>query len=168
MFSTGQLLSKTWLVDQLKNCTIDFSNLDVALVGAWFGTLGILIHSQLHPKSIVMLDIDARYKPFVDNITFDLPSISYTVADMYEYQYSQDLVVNTSCEHIPDISKWIKLIPSDKLVVLQSNNFFAGNGHINCVNTLDEFIGQVNLSSIMFCGQLVTPMYTRFMIIGRT
>ena len=36
-----------------------------------------------------------------------------------------DLVINTSCEHLPDFDRWWKRIPAGQQVVLQSNDYFA-------------------------------------------
>ena len=49
------------------------------------------------------------------------------------------VIVNTSCEHIEAFSDWFDSPPSGPLLVLQSNDYFSCDEHINCVNMLDEF-----------------------------
>lgn len=49
--------------------------------------------------------------------------MSSVTDDMYTYKYTEDIVINTSCEHIPDVDKWLSLVPAGTMVVLQSNNF---------------------------------------------
>jgi hypothetical protein len=80
-----------------------------------------------------------------------------------------DTIINTSCEHIPNFKEWYNKIPAGKLVILQSNNFFELDEHINCVNDLDDFASQAPLSEILYEGELDLSKhvnYTRFMRIG--
>jgi hypothetical protein len=128
-----------------------------------------MLLKNAYPKiKVTMLDIDPRCERFVHNIIYNEPSLKYITADMYNYRYQETIIINTSCEHIPDLVNWISLLPKRRIVVLQSNNYFAGNGHVNCVNDEDEFAVQSGLNEIWFKGKLMMPMYTRFMIIGMT
>jgi hypothetical protein len=54
------------------------------------------------------------------------------------------------------------------MVILQSNNYLKGNGHINCVHSEEEFVKQTGLSNIIYSGELKMSMYTRYMVIGKT
>ena len=77
-----------------------------------------------------------------------------------------DTIINTSCEHIEKFTEWFNAIPRDKLVVLQSNNYFEIDDHINCVKNITEFKQQAPLSNIIYEGELELEKYTRFMLIG--
>lgn len=164
MFSSGQIRSKEWVVDELRNVLYDQSK--VIIVGAWYGTLGMLIHSQLPQLSITLLDKDDRCKKFIDNVAYDISEMCAITADMFQYNYTEDIIINTSCEHIGNVRDWLSLIPHGKIVVLQSNNYLEGNGHVNCVNSVEDFIKQVNLTTVLYTGSLELPMYTRYMLIG--
>ena len=164
MFSSGQIRSKEWVVDELRNVLYDQSK--VIIVGAWYGTLGMLIHSQLPQLSITLLDKDDRCKKFIDNVVYDISEMCAITADMFQYNYTEDIIINTSCEHIGNVRDWLSLIPHGKIVVLQSNNYLEGNGHVNCVNSAEDFIKQVNLTTVLYTGSLELPMYTRYMLIG--
>lgn len=166
MFSSGQIYSKEWIINELSKLT-DNANRTAVIVGAWFGTLGILLKNNFPDMNVKLLDIDPRCAEFLGNIIYSYKDMSCITGDMYAYTYTEDIIINTSCEHIPDVSKWLSLIPPGTRVVLQSNNFLDGNGHVNCVNSTDEFKQQANLSTIEYIGQLDMPMYTRYMIIGR-
>jgi hypothetical protein len=96
------------------------------------------------------------------------PSLKTITDDMYLYSYTEDVIINTSCEHIDNVQDWLSLLPADRMVVLQSNNYIGGNGHINCVHSKEEFVEQTGLSDILYSGELVMPMYTRYMVIGKT
>lgn len=166
MFSYGQIASKEWAVNTLDRLKI-FSTGNAIIVGSWYGTLGLMIKEKFPYAGIKFLDIDPRCEVFLKNITYDLKEIQIETGDMYEYEYKEDLVVNTACEHIPDIKKWINKIPKGTYVLLQSNNFFNSPGHINCVTRIEHFEDQVSLSKVLFSGELETKMYTRYMIIGQ-
>jgi hypothetical protein len=143
-------------------------NSTIAIVGAWFGTLGLMLGRSFPTAGIQMIDIDKRCKIFVDNIIHDISNIEYITQDMYDHIYREDIVINTSCEHIPDIKKWISLIPPKKTLVLQSNNYIEPPDHISTASSIEEFVEQTGLASVWYSGCLIMPMYTRYMIIGRT
>ena len=77
-----------------------------------------------------------------------------------------DTIINTSCAHIEKFTEWFNAILKDKLVVLQSNNYFEIDDHINCVKNITEFKQQAPLSNIIYEGELELEKYTRFMLIG--
>jgi hypothetical protein len=168
MFSSGQIRSKEWLIRELVKLDPIHQSKRFAIAGAWYGTLGMMIKYRLPSVRINMLDIDPRCEKFVHNMIYDNSSMKYITADMYEYRYTEDFVINTSCEHIPNLSEWINIIPSDRTVILQSNNYRAGNGHVNCVDSEEELVQQSGLSNILYKGRLEMSMYTRYMVIGIT
>jgi len=162
MFSSGQIYSKEWAVNELKKLDI-IHNDSVIIVGAWFGTLGIMLKDEFKDIALTLLDLDPRCETFIKNIgEFAITK------DMYEHTYTEDVVINTACEHIPNVRWWLDKLYPRTLVVLQSNNFFEGADHVNCVSSKEEFEKQASLKEILYSGELVTPMYTRYMIIGRT
>jgi hypothetical protein len=165
MFSSGQIKSKEWLVKELIKLDLIHST-SFLIAGAWFGTLGVMIKSIIPNARVTMLDIDPRCEVFVNNIIFNEDNTKYVTKDMYDYPYNEHIIINTSCEHIPDIKKWIKNIPEGKIVILQSNNYKDGSGHINCIDSEDRFVEQAGLKKIIYKGNLELPMYTRYMIIG--
>lgn len=168
MFSSGQLRSKEWLVNEIKNLQAINQDMSVIIVGAWYGTLGFMLNTQYPDVKINMIDIDPRCAHFIKNISRDIANINANIADMYEYNYTEDIVINTSCEHIHDVNSWLSKIPAGKIVALQSNNFVQGSDHVNCVGSLQEFAAQCDLAQILYSGQLDLSVYTRYMIIGKT
>ena len=77
-----------------------------------------------------------------------------------------DTIINTSCEHIENFAKWYDLIPDGKLVVLQSNNYYEIEEHVNCVRSIEEFAVKAPMDNILYSGELDLPKYKRFMLIG--
>lgn len=168
MFSSGQIRSKEWLVNELSNIISDSNYTSMIIAGAWFGTLGMMLHRHFYNANITMMDIDARCAEFINHITYNNNKLNSITDDMYEYKYTEDVIINTSCEHILDLAHWLILLPPNRIVVLQSNNFYLGDGHINCTDSIDNFIEQTGLTNILYSGELKMPMYTRYMIIGKT
>lgn len=165
MFSTGQIKSKQWAIDQL---SVIVDRIDSAIiVGAWYGTLGMMLTRMYPTAEICLLDIDARCKQFTDCVFSQNSHVRSVTADMYDYEYTESLIINTSCEHIVDLEQWIKLLRPGSRVLLQSNNCTTMDGHINCSQSVNEFIEKTKLTKIEYAGELVMPMYTRFMIIGQ-
>lgn len=176
--SRNQMASKRWLMDQLFMVTEGkIGNLYV--LGSWYGLLPAIMHDdgRFQISHAALFDIDAHCEEIAAYLTRDLEKTGIPVdtvtADMYKIDYAgknfarPDLVVNTCCEHIEDINSWLKLIPKGTMLLLQSNNMFGGEGHINCVNNLEEFCAQIGLTETLFAGTLVRPTYDRYMVIGR-
>ena len=168
MFSLGQIKSKNWLLRELDLYSAEIYNCPAVIVGAWFGTLGVMLRQKYPDMQVNMLDIDPRCEKFIQNIIYDDNMSSCVTDDMYKYQYSEHLIINTSCEHIPDLAAWVSCLPPRKVVVLQSNNYLEGNGHVSCVSSEHELVEKSGLNTVWYRGKLEMPMYARFMVIGMT
>lgn len=172
MFSEGQLKSKLWLIQELGK-HIEYSNKSIAIAGSWFATLAFLLLEDPQNKNLKIncIDIDDRCNEFVRFLLKEneLQTIERITTDMHDYSYSENVVINTSCEHLKDINKWLDLLPQQSLVVLQTNNFFAHPSHVSCVNSLGEFQSKIDsqLSETLYAGELELGVYTRYMVIGR-
>ena len=189
-FSRGQLRSKLWLVHELKKLDVELGT--VFLCAGWYATLAVMLfQSNINLDNVRSFDIDDTCvdiaetfnKPwFVDqwrfkSITQDIMDVDY---DEHTWQYwsnannrmsypivdSPDTIINTSCEHIANFAAWYDKIPDGKLVVLQSNNFFEIEEHVNCVNSIEEFAVKAPMQNILYSGELEFPKYKRFMLIG--
>jgi hypothetical protein len=187
-FSRGQIESKLWLIKELKKCNIDLGI--VFLCGGWYATLAtMLFESTINVDKIRSFDIDPSCrsiaetfnKPWVkDNWKFksstkDIMDINYEF-ERYEViradgttcplDDTPDTIINTSCEHIENFEEWYAMIPSGKLVILQSNNFFEVEEHINCATDLDDFSKMASMEHVYYKGELELEKYTRYMKIG--
>jgi hypothetical protein len=87
---------------------------------------------------------------------------------MCNYTEPADIVINTSCEHVTQeqYEQWLSNQPDDALFVVQSNNYYELEEHINCSSDIDEFLTKSKLTPI-WRGLLETAKYTRYMIIGK-
>lgn len=166
--SKGQLASKLW-ASTIFDRYIASSR--IAVCGGWYGLLpAILLHKNHEKRNIfTSIDIDANCAAIANSFNAEHyfnGEFYADTQDMYQHDYSKyDVVINTSCEHIADLPAWLATIPRGKRVMLQSNNFYECDQHINCVSSMSEFKRQINPASVIATGTLEMPNYTRFMIL---
>lgn len=189
-FSRGQLQSKLWLVEELKKQKVELGT--VFLCAGWYATLAtMLFESNIAIDKIRSFDIDESCVDIAE--TFNKPwfvngwkfkSITQNIMDIDYNSHTwqcwsnannrmskpitdvPDTIINTSCEHIPNFADWYTKIPDGKLVVLQSNNYYEVEEHVNCVNNIYEFKDMAPMSTLLYMGMRELPKYTRFMLIG--
>lgn len=185
--SSGQLSSKEWLVNELSSVDINLGT--VFLCAGWYATLAtMLFESNIKFDKIRSFDIDSDCYKIADTInrpwvidgwqfkasTLDIHDIDYpTTYTTYrangtgvELTEMPDTIINTSCEHIINFDKWYNKIPQGTTIVLQSNNYFELDEHVNCSESLDDFANSTPLTTILYQGQLPLEKYTRYMRIG--
>lgn len=189
-FSQGQIKSKMWLLEELKKLKLDLGT--VFLCAGWYGTLAtMLFESKIKVDKIRSFDIDESCvevaeifnKPwFVDewkfkSITDDIMNINY---DKHVWQFWSnknnrmsrpitdvpDTIINTSCEHIHDFESWYDKIPNGKLIILQGNDYFELNEHVNCSADQDSFSEKAPMTDVLYLGTIDCDKYKRFMKIG--
>jgi hypothetical protein len=140
--------------------------------GGWNGVLSsLLFNSSIPIKHITSVDIDPTCETIACTVNKRQEiegRFNAVTADMCSYVSESDLVINSSCEHVSDqqLQLWFNNIPSAALIVMQSNNYFELDEHINCVGSAEELAKKVKFSSYETY-KLETPKYTRFMVIGR-
>lgn len=169
-FWKGQVNSKLWLIKNLEEYVSTTPN-KIVVHGGWNGVLSsLLFNSKIPIDTIISVDLDPDCKETAKTVNKrqEMQGCFFAVtADMAEYEYSADIVINTSCEHITleAYQRWLDLVPNTALVVIQSNNYADLNEHINCSTSLKEFEQNSKLDIIM-SDTLKLPKYDRYMIIG--
>ena len=187
-FSRGQLKSKLWLVEELSKLNQSLGT--VYLCAGWYSTLAtMLFESNMQVDKIRSFDIDescvsiaeTMNKPWVLDkwkfkaTTKDIHDINFNMhsyvtknskGEESEVVESPDTIINTSCEHIKNFDEWYNKIPKNKLVILQSNNYFEIEDHINCSKSLDEFSDSAPMTNVLYEGYLDLDKYLRYMKIG--
>jgi spermidine synthase len=172
---SGQLQSKAWLVNTLKQFVDLPSN--VYVFGGWIGILASMMFQHLPVKKIRSIDIDPWCESIADTINkpyeMDGWRFKAITSNMINYDYDlempSDIVVNTSSEHVDQSTydTWFNMICPGSLVVVQGNNFFSCHEHIRCSENLKDFENMNNVYSPLFSGQFHTDQYTRYMSIWR-
>lgn len=183
-FSKSQIQSKKWLIDCLiKN---NITSKTCFVYGGWLGSLSYLLFKNQLCDKIRSFDLDLdsckgadlfldryrtnwQYKSVCwDILDLDLGNCRYEVFKQIGTQKENlipDLVINTICEHLDD-NQLAKTIYPGITYVFQSNNAFWEPDHVNCKNSLDEFVDSLNLKNIVMADQLTLNKYTRYMVIG--
>lgn len=176
-FNPKQIASKRWLVETLAEVMPKPAG-PVWVLGAWHGVLGamLLADQRLTIPQLVSLDIDPDCAPIAEILNHrhvEAGRFRALTADMMSLDFDgveggrPGLVINTSCEHLPDVPGWIASLPAGLPLLLQSNDYFREPDHRSCVPSLEAFKAQAGLSEVWFAGALPTKNYTRFMLIGR-
>jgi hypothetical protein len=176
-YSPNQFKSKESLIEHTKELVNEDS--EIVIFGGWYGS--ILIPAFKHVKKITLIDLDEDVIGVAKNRLFshynNVEFIVGDIFDVYRDQYSNcDLFINTSCEHMRPMNEWGPApkykIPWWKRVtptyfVFQSNNMFDIEGHINCVNSMDEFKSQLPINSnIIYEEEINDTRGVRYMLIG--
>lgn len=170
-FWRGQILSKEWLIEELKKQKFkSWPTIDIH--GGWVGTLAsLLFQSGMYIKHINSIDIDPdceKIAAIMNQMESETGKFHAITADMCEYVSNADIVINTSFEHITQeqYDRWLGRIPKDSIIVLQSNNYNIPE-HVRIADSLEEFQHQSKLKKILYSGELDLPLYKRYMIIGK-
>jgi hypothetical protein len=162
----NKLSSKKWLVDELLKIT---NPINVLLLGSWYATY---LPYALGKASYTCVDIDPSVVYISERFNHYLKSPStfkYVTADAKGFiqanQRYYDIVINTSCEHMPFDMKDV-IWDRRSLYVFQSNNYLIEE-HVNPKNSLQEFIDSTGLSNIHYAGISKMSKYDRYMVIGK-
>lgn len=183
-FSKGQLASKAWLLSKLDSSIVNHLPFDsvITILGCWIGTLVEPLIDATMVSRVYGIDLDPGAIELAEKFNQRLVQDSWrfkgVVADASTLTTSEmefetggelinvrpDIVVNTSCEHMD--THWFKTADSNQLIILQTNDSYGYEGHINICKDLDSVMTKYPMSTVLYAGQLKTPAYTRFMQIG--
>lgn len=179
-FSLGQVVSKIWLMAVLQAHQPPVKQ--VAILGCWIGSLVPLLHKHFAIQRTYGFDLDpeavAQSEKFNRMLVEDNWKYKGVVADASQMdtsnmefqtggeliQVKPDWLINTSCEHMD--TNWFETADTDQLIIMQTNNSPDFAGHINTCKDMQQVEQKYPLSTVLFSGELVTPVYTRFMQIG--
>jgi hypothetical protein len=172
--SEGQYTSKLWLIDELKKIKISQPS-HIEIIGGWFGyPLIEMLETIIEIKQIDFYELDETCKKVLAQyISHFNPKFKIAMFDDYFERNEvrrRQLIINTSSEHMEDIvkmKKYYKNYPEYPILVVQSNNYFKLEEHINCVNDEEELVRKNSIKNIFYVGKNKVPLYNRFMVIGR-
>ena len=174
----NQFISKTELLNVLFSSGVINKDLDVTIVGSWYGTILIPVLAPL-VKSISCIDIDEETTHIATNI-FDFDNVRYIKENPFDKNFGcfrnpdNVLIINTSCEHMGSLKDLFNMqrlpAPEQKNVwfALQSNNMFGIEGHINCKHGIDEFKEDLPWNHELISErEIEEERGTRFFLFGR-
>lgn len=169
---------------------------NVLVMAGWFGQIKTIYDKKLTYRKMRIVELDKsacetsdyifnlaeleNYKvksvnADINNLTLHKNGYEWDVENFkevskYTEKFLPDLIINTSAEHMTE--EWynqirFKELESNPIVALQSNNMFDGEGHINCVHSIDHMKKKFPMKEILFEGELQLKGYKRVMLIGR-
>jgi hypothetical protein len=187
-FSDNQFASKGALIDAVNRLNILNKESTVVIWGSWYGS--ILIPSLADKvKKVISIDLDNTPLQIAKNQLFKkYKNVDYICDDVFKTCRKQyldtNLIINTSCEHMPPMKewKWFELgslkedgilgkdpkLSNNCYFAFQSNNMFGIEGHVNCVNSHEEFKDQMpKRAKILYEEEVKDTRGTRYMLVGK-
>jgi hypothetical protein len=195
LLSKSQVQSKIWLVTELAKIKTDFKN--ILILAGWYGQLIKYFNNITFDKiknveldrtaclisdAVINLKLIQDYK--VKSVYADINELILTkkgyelqienFKNLEQQKFSErflpDLIINTSSEHMSE--EWFntvrfKELESDPIVVIQSNNLFDIEEHVNCVHSIVHMKKKFPMREILYEGELQLQGYKRMMLIGR-
>lgn len=179
-FSRGQIASKTWMVKELRNIIDNRKLGNVVMYGGWYATIAAVLFQNFDIVKYYNLDMDDAVLKIADDFNYRTKNhgkFESMYCDVNQLVYCErsvklpngvnvepTVVINTSCEHMTD--EWFYNLPDGQFVVLQTNNYFSNEQHINCVNNVQEALDKYRFTDVLYAGELDNMIYDRYMIIG--
>ena len=169
-FSPNQFKSKERLINHIRDLLIVGTNSEIVILGGWYGS--ILIPAFKEVKRITLIDSDKEVISIAKNRLFNHDNNGdFITSDVFHKDrkgriQNADLIINTSCEHMPPM-KELEL-DTKSYFAYQSNNMLSIEGHINCVYDLDDFKKQLpDNAKVMIEDEIKDDRGTRFLLIGK-
>ena len=190
-YGDNQFKSKYALLNAVDNLNFLDKDSTVVIWGSWYGS--ILIPALTNKvKKIVSIDLDEAPLQIAKNRLFEnYKNIEYVCDDVFktyrDAYLNTNLIINTSCEHMLPMKEWkwfqkgalatdsqykhkfgSPKLSSNCYFAFQSNNMFGIEGHVNCVNSLQEFKDQMpERAEILFEEEVEDTRGTRYMLVGK-
>lgn len=182
-FSHSQIKSKLWLAQHLNiwlpKHTVNREPLDIInWYACWIG-LGPLLYlgqAVTEFREHNFYDVDAKAienaEKVLNYLRCERPYFNLITADINDIKTqnrSDQLFINTSCEHIQD-RRWLQNIPKNALVLMQSTNM-PHPEHVNLSDSLEAFSRSASdeiavLESAQLDFNYPNLPFSRFMIFG--
>lgn len=172
-FSYNQFKSKAWLINKLKDLNIFEDNLNATVLACWFGNILFPCLLDNGVKKIYGYDLD-MFAIKTSNFLFDYEkNVKAITSDIWtkkpKYLDDTNLIINTSCEHMPPMKDWEYY--KEGIYVFQSTNVTHDQDHLTCVDSIEDFENQMHsMLDILWSGENDIDHIDngkRFMIVGR-
>lgn len=169
--SPNQYRSKEVLIKHVESLQLIGQNSEIVIFGGWYGT--ILIPAFKYVDRITLIDKDKDVIGVAKNRLFDhYKNVDFISKDVFDWAPDSkriktcNLIINTSCEHMPSMKKLE--LDTKSYFAYQSNNMYDIEGHINCVSSIEEFKWQLpDNAKVMVEDKITDERGTRFLLIGK-
>ena len=169
-FSPNQFKSKERIIKHIRDQLILRTDSEIVILGGWYGS--ILIPAFKEVKRITIIDLNDDVIRIAKNRLFNhYKNVDFITGDVFNERYkgriqNADLIINTSCEHMPSMKKLN--LETKSYFAYTSNNMYDIEGHINCVSSIEEFKYQLpDNAKVMIEDRIVDERGTRFLLIGK-
>ena len=169
-FSPNQFKSKERIIKHIRDQLILRTDSEIVILGGWYGS--ILIPAFKEVKRITLIDKDEKVISIAKNRLFNhYKNVDFITSDVFHNDrkgriQNADLIINTSCEHMPSMKKLE--LDTNAYFAFTSNNMYDIEGHNNCVSSIEEFKWQLpDNAKVIKEDRLVDDRGTRFMLIGK-
>tara|TARA_S200000501_G_scaffold6883_1_gene6081 strand:- start:902 stop:1504 length:603 start_codon:yes stop_codon:yes gene_type:complete len=170
-FSPNQFLSKEKIIKLIRDQLILRTDSEIVIFGGWYGS--ILIPAFKEVKRITLIDKDKDVISIAKNRLFNhYKNVDFICDDVFNWApdssriKNTDLIINTSCEHMPSMKKLE--LDTNAYFAFTSNNMYDIEGHINCVSSIEEFKWQLpDNAKVIKEDRIVDDRGTRFILIGK-
>lgn len=171
--SNTQYNSKNWLVSTLEQQKKHYGDRpSILVIGGWYGSYLVpMLLETITPSQIILSDKNIRTVELASILHVEQKNVVKHMcldAEQHEQRIRSmeaDIVINTSCEHMYDMSN-IKLTKSSTLYVFQSCDSKEDPGHINTSFSTVDLLSKSGLSNVIFDGQFNHGHKNRFMVMG--
>ena len=169
--SPNQYRSKEVLIKHVENLQLVDQNSEIVIFGGWYGT--ILIPAFKYVDKITLIDKNKDVIGIAKNRLFDhYKNVDFISKDVFDWAPDSkriktcNLIINTSCEHMPSMKKLE--LDTKSYFAYQSNNMYDIEGHINCVSSIEEFKWQLpDNAKVMVEDKITDERGTRFLLVGK-
>lgn len=177
--SRNQIKSKKWLIEKLsefkilpKGRKVTEPEATTLIVGGWVGMIPFLANMLgKNLDNVINVDIDTSVHYAADQLNTGthnkFKNLGTDIREVDLKKYKKLLVIDTIVEHFKDHGDWVKTLPAGTTVILQGNDMFDVPDHVNCHNSLEEFLAGCGLNTILWAGELNLYKCTRYMAIGK-
>jgi hypothetical protein len=177
--SRNQIKSKKWLIEKLsefkilpKGRKVTEPETTTLIVGGWVGMIPFLANMlDKNLDNVINVDIDTSVHYAADQLNTGthnkFKNLGTDIREVDLKKYKKLLVIDTIVEHFKDHGDWVKTLPAGTTVILQGNDMFDVPDHVNCHNSLEEFLAGCGLNTILWAGELNLYKCTRYMAIGK-
>ena len=174
-YSPNQFKSTQKLEDMIHNYVDINSETEIVIFGGWYGSILIPMFKEV--KKITLLDIDEEVNTIGKRIFAHYENVEFRTEDVFGCnklkQYRRaNLFINTSCEHMAPMKEWPLwewiLRKNNPYFAFTSNNMFDIEGHINCVNNIEEFKKQLpDTSKVLTENEVTDERGSRYLLVGK-
>lgn len=139
----------------------------IIVAGGWYGLLPHLLSQIPFVYKIKNVDEDKRTLSICKKI---FPEMNVQHANIFDMDYrGYHIFASTSVEHFSpeQFKKAVREKESHQIWALQSNNWEELDAHINCSESLEDFVDTCGFREVLFSSTKDMGVYERYTLIGR-